>query len=409
MIQRNKESAALLTKLAQPKIFVAPEKGRLQASIVDKVERAIKAEVQHVKDKQAELGEARRKEWPPAPRDYFELFLGGIELTTIPDTDRELLQEAKLVDLPGDNALDPKVQAYDLAVQSGAADELVQNTLKTMIEAKQIEYLRLSGLPNDDWKIIVEVHYIRTRTKNRPQFHKDTLGQTLFVNLNYVTDEPMAGAEFMVNPTRIPDWDAVISQNLPTEFYEDLRETRRRLPELTTIEASDIPAQGVLAFVDEAIHHRTPVLGHRTVRGSAFATYLKQRHGEAKYSEGEALYAKYQESSWPLVSYWPESRRWIRWIEMAGQPNEKYTRVDFDESGMARTEIDELIASVDRESRTVSIPRVPGEKIRDIHPDERKRPPLKRQMSERALKNTLPPDVPGDRRFFRNWVRAVEA
>jgi hypothetical protein len=34
-------------------------------------------------------------------------------------------------------------------------------------------------------------------------------------------------------------------------------------------------------------------------------------------------------------------------------------------------------------------------------------PPLKRQMSSKALLGTLPPKVTGNRRFFRTWVRAL--
>lgn len=375
-----------------------------------KLEGAIQAEVKRVAAQKKELGFSRVAEWPPDARDYDELFLGGIELTEIPKTDEELLAETKLMDFGADNALSNRVHAYDLTVQSGAADELVQNTLPTMIAAQQIEYLRKSALVGNEWKIRIEVHYIRKRSKNRPQFHKDTLGQTLFVNLNYVTDLPVAGAEYMVNPHSHAEWDEVISRNLPPEFYDDLVKSRSTLPELTTIGASDIPAHGVLAFVDEAIHHRTPVLGHRVVPTAQFEEFLLAEFGQKRVTEAGKAYDTHLESRWPFYTYSGENRKWLTWIAMTRQAGATYTRVDLTKAGVDAGKVDRLVEAVDRSSRTVSIAKLKGGKPQDIVPDEEergRRPPLKRQLSERALKKQLPPDVEGDRKFFRNWVRAV--
>lgn len=410
VVQRSPESAELLTGLARPEPFTAPRGGAIQKAIVKKVEAGIKAEAEYVEARKRELGIDRVEEWPRDARDYVELFLGGIELTDIP-ADEELFDTATLIPLKDDNALSPLAWAYDLTVSSGAADDVVQNTLRTMRDAKQLEYFRKAGLPKPGWKIVIEVHYIRSRGKNRPQFHKDTLGQTLFVNLNYVSDEPMTGAEFMVNPPKLEGWDAVISENLPPEFMEDLRKTRTSLPPLTTIEVSNIPAHGVLAFVDEAMHHRTPVLGHRVVSGQFFAEYLTARYGADRVAKAGKAYDEYMGSRWPTWSYGAEDRKWFNWIAMARQPKGQFTRPDFIASGMPSDEIDELVASADRASRTVSIPRLDKGAPQDIIPDEeerKRRPPLKRTISELALAKKLPPDVKGDRKFFRTWVRAVK-
>ena len=411
VLQRTPESAELLTGLARPEPFTAPGGGAIQQAIVKKVEAGIKAEAEYVERTKKELGMDRWQEWPRDARDHVELFLGGIELTDIPETDEELLHTATLIPLKQDNALDPKSWAYDLTVSSGAADDVVQNTLRTMQAAKQLEYFRKAGIPKPGWKIVIEVHYIRSRGKNRPQFHKDTLGQTLFVNLNYVTDEPMTGAEFMVNPPELEGWDAVISENLPPEFMEDLRKTRTSLPPLTAIEVSNIPAHGVLAFVDEAMHHRTPVLGHRVVSGKVFADYLTARFGAERVAKAEKAYDAYMGSRWPAFSYGAEDRTWFKWIAMARQPKGQFTRPDFIDSGMPPDEIDELVSGADRASRTVSIPRLDQGAPQDIIPDEqerKRRPPLKRTISDLALAKKLPPDVKGDRKFFRTWVRAVK-
>jgi hypothetical protein len=77
---------------------------------------------------------------------------------------------------------------FDLVEHPGVKAQVVANTLKTMIKAKQIAYLRKSGMVAGEWMVLIEIHYYRSRQQDRSQFHKDTQCLTLFVNLNYCTE-----------------------------------------------------------------------------------------------------------------------------------------------------------------------------------------------------------------------------
>jgi len=124
--------------------------------------------------------------------------------------------------------------------------------------------------------------------------------------------------------------------------------------------APKIGACGAVAFVDEMIHHMTPLRGHRQVRGAHFAKYLQQ-----EYPGG------YAEGKFPNVAW----RKWLEWASDSG-------------------------------FQTVSIPNATSEAGGALPIERASKVPLKRRMSVRASRNKLPPAVTGERRFFRTWVRA---
>ena len=103
--------------------------------------------------------------------------------------------------------------------------------VRTMEQAGQIDYLSASGLAGEDSYIVVEVHYYRDRLQGMTGFHKDTVGQTVFVNLNYLNeDEEIAGPEFVVNPRNVPAHEEQIATSLPQRYLDDLAKARRKLP-----------------------------------------------------------------------------------------------------------------------------------------------------------------------------------
>ena len=304
VIQRSKESEKLLTKLATPKV------GEGQASEV---------QTQLVKDLETLLTEKGM-----GHPMYSEIHLGGILIDWLPSADKTYMpSEGKkrrkgdiqshfdeLV-LPGSNPLYPFAPAQfvglDTTVEgarsagikfghevksAGLGPKVVENTLKTMLDAEQFEYLRLAGLPNDEWKILVELHYIRARPKDMAGFHKDTQGESLFVNLNYhVPGYEVRGPEYVLNPPPSAEHDKLIygtpAENgtpetpgrLPKEFTADLTKTREALGDPTKIEsAGTVKELGYVAFVDEAVHHATPWFGGRYVTPSEFEAYLKQKY-----------------------------------------------------------------------------------------------------------------------------------
>ncbi len=92
---------------------------------------------------------------------------------------------------------------------------------------------------------------------------------------------------------------------------------------------------------------------------------------------------------------------------MSLERDARYTRLDFRAAGMADEEIDALLAVHGGDGfQSVTIPKATNEIGGTLPIARRSLVPLKRWMSQRALKNTLPGAVKGERRFFRTWVRA---
>src|SRR4030095_15572990 len=124
-------------------------------------------------------------------------------------------------------------------------------------------------------------------------FHKDTIGDTLFVNLNFLNQAEIAGPEYILNPPAIPQHEENIKGTLPQKFLNDLAAAREKLPDPTKIAATRIPAKGVVSFVDELIHHTTPHVGRRTVSGQQLAEFLKgesQGHYDAALRRDRAFF-----------------------------------------------------------------------------------------------------------------------
>ena len=439
LLQRNGGSATLLKELAEPKVLEFEAKQvAVQTEIVNRLESTIAANtkapaahrvlekaIEKRAKQQNKLLEPYLEEGADEPSEAFMqeiqlgiaalnaereslsaaratqrdrdgrwneqvIPIGAIELTSLPDDDAALLKTARLTDLMPNSLNQPS--AFDLVETAGVKDQVVQNTLNTMLRAGQIDYLRKSKMIGPEWMVLVEIHYYRRRAQNVSQFHKDTLGQTLFVNLNYQTPHEIAGPEYLQNPATAAEHEQQIKETLPSEFLADLAETRKGAKEPTEIMAPIIPAYGAVAFVDEAIHHMTPLRGHREVKSSDFAKYLQDtypEHGPRRR---------------------PPPEKWDLWLAMSRAPDAKYTRRDLGRAGMRRSEIDALLTLHGGSGfQTVSIP---GMKEKSVPLERRSKAPLKRRMSERALKKTgtpggLPPAVSGERRFFRTWVRAV--
>lgn len=425
MIQRDKESADLLTKLATPVARPGPEV-----------------------EAQKEVVDAILKQTLP---NSTILNLGGIALTRISDDDDVLVKQAIQDGLIGD--LKPYggyigMKAWDEVEEAGIADKLIRNTLRTMIDAEQIKYLRKAGLPNEEFLILVEIHLYLERDMDQWGFHKDTKGQTLFVNLNYHMDQEVVGPEYVMNPPSTPEHDEALgirenqatnSGTLPAGFLSDLIATRGALDEGAKIGNQPVPAYGYVAFVDEAIHHATPLYGHRSVKGGDFKTFLETTY-PAEFKAAQKGYKGWKKS-WTGAAWWgfsdymdksspikeSDAAKWLEWMKMAddSKRDTKYQRPKFLASGMTATEVDQMLEMVGLLTRDVKDPRtgrpaadaayfvdagVPmpgyGSAIRSPLKKEG-RPPLTRQMSQSALDRKLPPPAESKRRFFRTWVRAV--
>jgi hypothetical protein len=336
----------------------------------------------------------------------------------------KLIAGSQLIELTKPSILD---NAYSVIKNNQYLKRgIVQIVMSTLLHTGQLEYLRRSGLTRGEWKIVVEVHYYYQRQQSGSTFHKDTLGQTLFVNLNYLTEHEIAGPEYILNPALVAEHEGRIKKSLPPAFLAHLGEVRKGLDQPTEIRATTIPAHGVVSFVDELIHHMTPRYGHRTVRAEELETFLKDKWGKAEYNKSyDAALSVYNtnenipasDSSW-LASKLRQQVRWIEIMKSKGDTRAKvehqgfkhrYNRIQLSEIGLSDALINELIDKYSEKGfLKTSIPR-PDKPLDPILADIRDpgTEPLKRQMSVRALSGNLPPEVTGRRAFFRIWVRAV--
>ncbi|GAB3726523.1 hypothetical protein [Spirosoma lituiforme] len=401
-------AAEALSVLSKPQVFQVPDIA-LQQDIVSSLEKI--------------LGDS----------DKSLLFIGAIQLTELEETDtlNDLIKSTQLVNLKseyeaskagenGDNAhaLASNLNLYN-EIDETLKAKIIKNTLTTMHEAGQLEYFKKSELINDEWKVLIEVHYYRKRgTGNGNKLHKDTLGQTLFVNLNYLNDQEIAGPEFVINPYSDEENQARIKSRLPNKFVKDLKLVGDSSPNGSIIETTDIMANGVVAFVDEAIHHTTPIVEHRKVTseqiGSVYTDIKKQCK---KYNEAINSKLSYFKNT-DLTSYFSKLDDKYKndatgWLQIMTAPgSSQYNRHGLKQllPHMPDEEIDRLIEIGGYKNYgEASIPRFQGKDtvLKPVRMEAVS--PMQRRMSMRLTNNSAPPDpTQGEaRKFFRTWVRAV--
>ena len=356
----------VLTGLASPKVFELSDKViRTELKVVEELERLVQ---------QRKTPQFTTRQFSPAP-----LFcLGGIELSDdLTVSDKKLTKDAKLIHMTPSKGIDDGYEA--IANNATLKKRIVNVVMNTLISAGQIEYLTKSGLTNSlEWKILIEVHYYRDRNvQTYPSFHKDTQGETLFVNLNFINPEKMAGPEYILNPLLVESYEEFLENSLHPTFRAHLSDVRKGLKPPTEIKATEVPRHGVVSFVDELIHHKSPLYGLRTVSNVDVEEFLREKF-PIEYEEAErtaALRVKYKG--------WKSSESEVNWaklIELATTKGE-YDRTQLKKGGLGQHLIDELI---DRRShkgfREINLPHSQSAPIRASG-----RPPLKREMSSQAL------------------------
>lgn len=308
-------------------------------------------------------------------------------------------------DLGRDHSIGDDNAFFDLVGDAGVASPLADGILATMRAAGQLDYLTSSGIltgPDGPWEVVVEVHYYRKRSPGGSNFHKDTLGQTLFVNLNYVSDSVMAGPEYVVNPAPSAEHDKLIARQLPPSFMQDLADTRERLPTPTVVRAPKIEPNGAVAFVDEVIHHMTPKVGPRLIDKVVLETFVEDPT-TLGVDAVDAGTPAWQGRLAALRDFLPT---------IDNRPSRRPPRSALRELGIPDDVIDRAIAATTMnlgyEQASIPRPGQSGNSIRtSVLPEGA--PPLVRETSQRVLRGKK---LPGektkedDRTFFRTWVRA---
>jgi Domain of unknown function (DUF4157) len=396
-VQRNGDSAKLLTELAKPKVFEGPK-----VKVQDKIVVGLEEQFEQLKEKEGEQKLSL----------YGVSTLGGIELPSSKvGSLEELIKESELADI-GKASLGRS--SYDFVKKAGVEKLIVENTLHTMESAGQLEYLRKSGLIDENWKVIVEVHYYRDRDKSSTRLHKDTLGQTLFVNLNFANEEEIAGPEYVMNPLRSQEHDERLKQSLPEVFRNDLKQALEQIADPEKIKMTVVPKKGVVSFVDEALHHKTPTIGHRKVSSEKIREHLKTNHKE-DYEVYIDAYEKWKKqwyvfTPYTFESYLRETKKALSGVWLNVLKKTENEKVEYGRNEMLEMDPKSEILNMDelaelggyQDFGKASIP-----KLKEPVPVQKEGKKLKRQMSDRLLLGTAPKPVPGRRTFFRTWVRAV--
>jgi hypothetical protein len=244
---------------------------------------------------------------------------------------------------------------------------------------------------------MIEVHYYYDRPQEGILLHKDTLGDTLFLTINYLSDQETAGPEFILNPDPVEAHTKYIAKRYPENILEDFCSARKGLPQPTNIGATKIPAKGVIALVDELNYHATPFIGRRTVSGDEVNQFMKDKN---------------LKSTWySFHPPWRYNMDEIRRSELRSVDGKVLTEVEIAEF-FEKFEVTSERGK--REKASIPAGREPLEKpsLKDpLAPPLRGqgRPALTRTMSSWARENKLPKPLPTKvrRQFFRTWVRVI--
>lgn len=380
--------------MARPKAYDGPDL-ELRAGIVNRLEST--------------LSQLNRTD--PLSRQPC-LYLGSVVLDNLPESDDKLSDwmtghETEATEF----SILKQADATRLTTEAGIGKDLAQYTLKVMQTTGQIDYLRTSGFVGDEWSIIVEMHFYRDRPRKNPVLHKDTLGQTLFVNLDYFNTDPDAGPEFIVNPPSIQSHENKIASTLPSEFREDLNEVRTNLKNPTEIETLDLRPNQVIAFVDELIHHATPLAGNRTVTIANLRTFLSQDPDFKNVDwTTTATTSVDTEPSDRVAEEWP----WLK--KLCASDKKKTSRPELRQAGMNDDQIDRLLAKhakqnynwvhIDKSALTDMNTRIALTTTSDAESEPDVPLKLKRTMSYRDT-SVFQETADKKRSFLRTWIRAV--
>jgi GNAT superfamily N-acetyltransferase len=368
-----------LEDLARPKVFKLPEK---QVAAQDEIVRQLNANIA----KKISSGEFAE--------EYALYGLGTIEVV---DLRRKtgVLRDPEILPIQWRalGTLEYR-RGYDLIKNDRQlSSAIVENVLETLDQAGQIAYLENLNLSRDDWVILIEVHYYYRRSQEAIVFHKDTIGDTVFVNLNFLNTQEILGPEYILNPSAELEKEhtSYIGRNLPDAFMRDLGSQRQTLSGPTKIKATKIPPKHVVSFVDELIYHATPLPRRRTLRGGQLGELAKDKYF-LWYTEASNLRAELQTSK-------------------------RDTEFDIDEAlvmgqklGLSKDAVESAFAESDKRKKA-SIPGgkdARGYSLTGVNPAVK--PRLKRQVSSWSVKKNLPAPLPeGTRRqFFRTWVRLIK-
>ena len=180
------------------------------------------------------------------------------------------------------------------SLQGKVVDPLKAQVLQILSDSGQLEMLRQHATEGFDYDVSID--YFHLRSLAAVGFHKDTLGQTLFIHLAFSNEKPILGTEWIVDmgPGGLNEPAALWphESKLPDWFKRDLLEARTRWKQFASengpksdafrIWGETLAPFGSVSFNDPLIIHTTP----DTTSRKAADNKLSQQQGFVEESTG---------------------------------------------------------------------------------------------------------------------------
>lgn len=225
-----------------------------------------------------------------------------------------------------------------------------------------------------------------------------------------------------MNPPPIASHEKKIRGTLPEEFQDDLAEVKKSLPIPTEIDTVDLGPNQFVAFVDELIHHATPLAKNRRVTTQAVRTFLAD-DADFKGSYPAAVEAKRVSDEDETSDFRTEFKQrgavtdeqaatWEAVMALCSESNQKTDRIELRRIGLTDQQIDRLLfkhtrhkydsVHIDKAALQDNQSRIPLTKTDSEEPLQ-----LPRKMSHRQIPAQFAEAAKSKRSFLRTWVRAV--
>jgi len=177
-------------------------------------------------------------------------------------TDDNSILETAHTDKPIEPLVAPSIEARFVAGDDPLRDRIKYNVDSTLHSAGQYQWI-LANWANisQTHDVYIDVDFYPNRLPDSGgALHKDSVGETLFVNLTYNNTQAGASPEYVYDHQGIQPYE----QDFPQSAHALLKDARRaNQGQPNKIEGVDLPPRGRVSFMDPAIWHATPLYGHR--------------------------------------------------------------------------------------------------------------------------------------------------
>jgi hypothetical protein len=173
-------------------------------------------------------------------------------------------------------------------VETGLLDEVWVKFLSQFMRRNgQLPYIERQPWYRDGEAVVdINVNFYLNRPYNSQlDFHKDTAGENLFVNIIFNNKKPTPATEWTVDrATPVPTKVEAMNNLMPKGVVDEVNAARERLRKKTDntrgrsmIRGGIAPEAAYVSWVDELVWHATPSIGHRVDVTSDSYALLRDR------------------------------------------------------------------------------------------------------------------------------------